>query len=938
MSDDSEESSNEEYWDNLDKRADVPLNKYSKSSIKLLISSLKRLLKLANESYKKNSMEDAYVYYKKWMKLLNYIKTKEKLDKHTVAQFCPTEDIEEAIKIFKAVKMKLKDKLKADEKLRKKERQRKPNPQLNTIVNHDENLGEKLIQNKLIEMECTELFKKLESSKDKVLIIDLRKDDEYNLVKIKNSNVIHLPEKSIKAEKKVNEYISDLNKEAELRFRAIFLTTTIIELIVLMDTSSDTIKANTPLSWFRNTLGSCEETRQQIAILKGGFAEWVDTFPHMVIRSSFPSNNTSQDSDWDNIDFLPNGTLIKQNKSTDSQKTSINSNTIFTNSHTFQPSPVLHNDSMGIKAKNYPEFSAQADVSSNFQPSPVLIKDSIGIKAKNYSEFSAHNEKNNQKNKSHDTPYYDRSLKPKATFKIEKEIDKLQINKSWDREQHVVENKLSENKGHTQVYIEKKIYPTLDFGSKVPKSQVVKSDNRKINKENIQYPSKPIEPALLSGHKKLPQKMDIDEQTETIHREPLKSENSKPVNPGLKRSHSSPNLQVKRLKTSNHKLQDKPIIDRGSKPTVTNIPKINQLDREARFEPVYGAQRHPGITGLKNLGNSCYMNSIVQCLSNTELLAEYFIKNCYMNDLNRNSNINNNNNKTSCSAYVAEEVAQVIKALWRGRYKSISPRDLKVVVGQYKLQFESYDQQDSHEFLMFLLDWMHNDLKADQVTPSIHEIQSVAQKEWEKSMMGKSSIISELFFGQLKSTITCMTCEQKSSTYETFNSLTMSLPGTNKCGLDDCVKKFLSGQKVSEWNCPNCKVPRDGIKKFDFARLPAIVVIHLNRFGETGGWLEKKNTTVDFPLHNFNLRPYLDGNETHGKRFANYNLYAMSNHYGTMDGGHYTAYCKHGHQNKWYKYDDHTVMEVPASDVKNQSNSAYLLFYSAVSSNNYLNS
>lgn len=81
--------------------------------------------------------------------------------------------------------------------------------------------------------------------------------------------------------------------------------------------------------------------------------------------------------------------------------------------------------------------------------------------------------------------------------------------------------------------------------------------------------------------------------------------------------------------------------------------------------------QHPGITGLKNLGNSCYMNSIIQCLSNTTHLAKYFMDNLYADDLNTN-----NDNNTQ--GQVVEEVAQVIKALWRGQYKSISPHDLKV--------------------------------------------------------------------------------------------------------------------------------------------------------------------------------------------------------------------------------------------------------------------
>ncbi|XP_058801187.1 ubiquitin carboxyl-terminal hydrolase 8-like isoform X2 [Phymastichus coffea] len=494
-----------------------------------------------------------------------------------------------------------------------------------------------------------------------------------------------------------------------------------------------------------------------------------------------------------------------------------------------------------------------------------------------------------------------------------------------------------------------KLYPDLTtnlsvlaLNNKPRSTRLVKPDIKNDDKENIQQPQVKIErikidpPASTLMPRPPPQqqmqspttpqvqRMEIDEPPET-YREPLRSESTTPSNSGLKRSYSSPNLQ-KALQNKEEGRKFIPEIDRSSKPQVpennVRVPVLSSKHREDRMEPVYG-NNHPGITGLKNLGNSCYMNSIIQCLSNTCHLANYFNHNQYSNDLTKK-------NDKNASGYVAEEVAQVIKALWRGQYKSISPRDLKVVVGQYKFQFESYDQQDSHEFLMFLLEWMHNDLKQKNKVSYNREL-TVAEKEWEKSWEGQSSIISNLFYGQLRSTIECTTCMQTSTTYETFNSLTMSLPTTNKCTLDDCVKKFVSGQKVSGWKCPNCKAPRDGVKKFDIAKLPHTIIIHLNRFGDSGGWLEKKNTAVDFPLMQFDLKPYVVADSDDNSPSSQYNLYAMSNHYGTMDGGHYTAYCKSVTQRKWYKYDDHTVSEVPPNQVKSQSTSAYLLFYSLVS-------
>ena len=183
------------------------------------------------------------------------------------------------------------------------------------------------------------------------------------------------------------------------------------------------------------------------------------------------------------------------------------------------------------------------------------------------------------------------------------------------------------------------------------------------------------------------------------------------------------------------------------------------------------------------------MNSIIQCLSNTIPLARYFINNKYLNDLNRIGKENKEN-----SGIVAEEVGQVIKALWRGQYKCISPRDLKFVIGQYYLQFGSLEQQDCQEFLMYLFERVHDDLKSPSKLKSARE-PTAAEKAWDLDMNGQSSIISQLFYGQLSSTITCPKCAATSTTYETFNTLTLSLPNRN-CTLDVSVNVYFNFNNI----------------------------------------------------------------------------------------------------------------------------------------------
>ncbi|KAH9642619.1 hypothetical protein HF086_011212 [Spodoptera exigua] len=94
------------------------------------------------------------------------------------------------------------------------------------------------------------------------------------------------------------------------------------------------------------------------------------------------------------------------------------------------------------------------------------------------------------------------------------------------------------------------------------------------------------------------------------------------------------------------------------------------------------------------------------------------------------------------------------------------------------------------------------------------------------------------------------------------------------------------------WNCPNCKEKRDALKKLDISRLPPVLVIHFKRFyvdpkEYMSNAYRKKQTYIDFPLEELDMRQFAHCSSPHA-----YNLYAVSNHYGSMEGGHYTAYCK----------------------------------------------
>ncbi|XP_011292573.1 ubiquitin carboxyl-terminal hydrolase 8 isoform X2 [Musca domestica] len=357
------------------------------------------------------------------------------------------------------------------------------------------------------------------------------------------------------------------------------------------------------------------------------------------------------------------------------------------------------------------------------------------------------------------------------------------------------------------------------------------------------------------------------------------------------------------------------------------LPATTTYRYKSPFRPV---KKGRGLTGLKNLGNTCYMNSILQCLSNTPQLAEYCITDKYKNYISRN-------NKTK--GQIVEEVAALIKVLWNGNYKCVASKDLRYVIGQYQKMFRGIEQQDSHEFLTILMDWLHSDLQTLTVPEYPREPMTASDKAWLDFTKAKESLILHLFYGQIKSIVKCTTCDKESATYECFSNLSLELPENNNiCQLSQCLDMYFSGERISGWNCPACKQKRDAIKKLNISKLPPVLVIHLKRFYADTDSLspsyKKKQNYLRFPLENLNMFPYITISESRRNTTKSYELYAVSNHYGSMESGHYTAFCKSGTYGKWFKFDDQMVTPQDASTVV--SSAAYILFYTRLAPSQYI--
>ncbi|XP_021615796.1 ubiquitin carboxyl-terminal hydrolase 5 isoform X2 [Manihot esculenta] len=154
---------------------------------------------------------------------------------------------------------------------------------------------------------------------------------------------------------------------------------------------------------------------------------------------------------------------------------------------------------------------------------------------------------------------------------------------------------------------------------------------------------------------------------------------------------------------------------------------------------------------------------------------------------------------------------------------------------------------------------------------------------------------------------------------------------TEPLSLYTCLEAFLREEPLvpeDMWYCPQCKERRQASKKLDLWRLPEVLVIHLKRFSYSRSMKHKLETFVNFPIHDLDLTSYVANKNSTRRQL--YELYALTNHYGGMGSGHYTAHIKLLDENRWYNFDDSHISPISEDEVKTAA--AYVLFYRRVKS------
>ena len=225
--------------------------------------------------------------------------------------------------------------------------------------------------------------------------------------------------------------------------------------------------------------------------------------------------------------------------------------------------------------------------------------------------------------------------------------------------------------------------------------------------------------------------------------------------------------------------------------------KVQGLTLSGRTSPAPGgmmtrgragkSNRPKGLVGFSNLGNTCYMNSALQCIRSVEELTQYFLTNHWKEDLN-------SDNPLGYGGQVAKAYAGLIKQIYEDSSvnASVNPSRFKSVIGKLNGSFAGYQQQDSQELFTFLLDGLSEDLNrihkkpyvekpdsTDEMVDNHQALKEFADKNWADYKARNDSVVTDLFAGMYKSQVTCPVCDKVSIIFDPFSNLTLQLPIAN---------------------------------------------------------------------------------------------------------------------------------------------------------------
>lgn len=336
-----------------------------------------------------------------------------------------------------------------------------------------------------------------------------------------------------------------------------------------------------------------------------------------------------------------------------------------------------------------------------------------------------------------------------------------------------------------------------------------------------------------------------------------------------------------------------------------------------------------GRIGLTNIGNTCFMNSAIQCLVHIPEIKDLFLK---LTELNKTKGLEISNNWIN-----------LVKALWNKEETVISIRPVtfyrsfcKYVISNGLDQFRGYGQNDVQEFIVLLFDILHESSKkrcniniSGNVQNEMDKYALEAAKTWQTHFQSGYSKIIALFYGQLRSSIIDIESENTlSNSYDPICDFHLPIPEdltmfeTNDLVPDiyDCFEVYCEEEEIDDLFKHNDK-EYNIKKKLNIWKFPSILMITIKRYDML---MRKNNQLIEFPIYDLDVSKFSSGYSS--KYPTKFDLVGVCNHVGGLQGGHYYAYCK-CKDNQWKKFDDKRVSDISEDSIV--TNSAYVLFYRA---------
>lgn len=425
------------------------------------------------------------------------------------------------------------------------------------------------------------------------------------------------------------------------------------------------------------------------------------------------------------------------------------------------------------------------------------------------------------------------------------------------------------------------------------------------------------------------------------HREPLSTKNGMPVPPPVPSAftHSSSST--------------------SSSITPSTVLSESEMRRVSRSK------------GLMNLGNTCYMATVLQCLFATSSLRRLMLN----NGTRVEAALSHCTKKNSMRLTL--EFLDLMKAMGGGggggggsmrvSGGSVAPTRFKRALAVANPMFNGASQHDAHECLRMIVDGLHEALNRITGKPIYREMDNpestplpeLAAQFAEYEEERGSSVITDMFRGQLLSQVTCGRCGGVSSTFDAFMDLSVPVPSgissrsapktsltprwsplrrrsssaepgrsgsSGGISLIDCMKAFVAEEELDNGAddaayCRVCKKHRPATKKMAVYQWPMMLVVQLKRFTRRS----KVDTPVSFPIEGLDLSEFT-GPGSEQPEAPIYDLYAVAHHIGSLWGGHYVASTRSTRKSSWYRYNDESVSSISShGDLGGRS--AYVLFY-----------